>query len=197
MLTSRCYFFGTFNPIHLGHLIMAESARAQFGFDNILFIPAFVPPHRQHDSDMADFHHRVAMVEAAIEGNPAFFVSAVEQTLPPPSYTIQTLRYFHPDFDISTSRVPIIIGADALAGLHTWHDAITLKNRVRFILAPRESLSREPQSLSDDLDTVTLDMPLIGISATDIRCRIRNRKSIRYAVPDGVLSYITKHRLYD
>lgn len=194
------YFFGTFNPIHMGHLVFATCALEQFNLDRILFIPAAEPPHRTADTDMAPFSHRVNMVRLACQAYPRFGVSNIESLREGPSYTVDTLRQLVPGFETMTTAVPVLIGRDALAQLATWRETDTLINRCLFFQAPR---SGEPPVTSVHLNgqtiplrTKTVAMPEIGISASLIRQRMREGQTVRTLTPDAVCDYIAWNRLY-
>lgn len=195
-----CYFFGTFNPIHLGHLVMAEAAREQFGFQSVMFFPAYVPPHRHADEDLAPFLHRLAMVKRASYGNARFQVSDAEAHLPSPSYTAQTLRALIPNFEFQAEPVPFIIGTDALKRLDSWHQPELLAKSLLFLQAPRDG---EPPVTHVKLDgkdialnTQTIVMPPIGISSSEIRRRVAEGQSVRYLTPGLVVDYMSWNGLY-
>lgn len=198
--TPYCFFFGTFNPVHWGHLILAEAARCQLGLQRVLFIPAHEPPHRQNEEDMAPFAHRFRMVELACRGNPFFHASAAESEYLGPSYTIETLRRIIPDFDRLSEPLPLIIGADALRDLGSWHRPDLLAERVLFVQGARADLPPVERiwisGREVPLRTKGVDMPLIGISSTEIRERIRQGRSIRFLVPPKVADYISWNSLY-
>lgn len=199
-MLSTCYCFGTFNPVHFGHLLAAEQAKRQYGFDKVVFVPAAVPPHRQTDPEMSPFTHRLAMVQRACRDNPYFDVSDVEGQRPGPSYTVDTLRILAPDFETRAEPIPLIIGTDALAQLATWHQADILIQRVRFLQAPRGGMPLVTQiNLNGQpvaLNTEQIDMPFIGIASTKIRQRLRQKQSIRYLTPQSVADYIDWNNLY-
>lgn len=203
---ATCYFFGTFNPIHLGHLVMAETARSVFGFDQILFIPAGEPPHRQADADLAPALDRLKMVARAIAPYPHFRVSSVELERPGPSYTVETLEALCPEaFLAGTHAVPMLMGSDTIATLAGWHRAEALLRGCCFLHAPRmsETLERAPEMEMVELAGTplplchrTLPMPPVGISAREIRRRVRAGESLHHWVPDSVRQYIAWNGLY-
>jgi nicotinate-nucleotide adenylyltransferase len=194
-----CLFFGTFNPIHNGHLLMAEAALNHFAFKRILFIPAGSPPHRQQDLDMAPAIDRLEMVRLAIGHNPAFSLSDIELKQEGPTYTYETLKKLFPQ-GIEGLEIPLIIGSDALDQLGSWYKAEQLVRVGYFLQAPRATTPFVQEVLMGDkpssLNTQLIPMPLIGIASTEIRHRVRLGKSIRYWVPDPVRRYISDNRLY-
>ena len=203
---------GTFDPIHHGHLAIAEAAREELGLERVLFIPAAVPPHRVH-APGASAAHRAAMVELAIAGTRAFGLSRIELDRPGPSYTVDTLAALAAGgtpasaepLDGSVVSAPdlwFILSAEAFADLPTWHEAGRMLDLCRLIVLPREG---HPAPDLPDLDaqlpglaerTVLLDGPHIRISASEVRARAAAGLSVRYLVPDAVAAYIADHRLY-
>lgn len=202
---STCLFFGTFNPVHQGHLMMAQSVLDQFsqshGIHSVTFIPAARPPHRETDPDLASFRHRLKMVALATADHPGFRVSDVEQSLDGPSYTIRTIEALAPDPAV---RVPMIIGSDALARLQSWHRPQDLVRRVLFLQAPRPDypwvdvlpFPDGPVSLA----TERIQMPPLAVSSTEIRRKLAeglpHPGSLRYMLPPDVRRFILENRLY-
>ena len=187
---------GTFDPIHLGHLVLAESAREAFGLDGILFVPAGQPPHKP-GAVMAPASDRWRMVEIATNDNPFFSVSPVEIERAGPSYTVDTvacLRRQQPSVDWC-----LIVGSDALAEIPTWHDYQGLLPLVRILAAARQpgtplTLPPEINAWSDRVSF--FHPPSLDISASLIRQRVRDGLSVRYLVPAGVAAYLAGHHLY-
>lgn len=186
---------GTFDPIHLGHLALAESAREEFGLAGVVFIPAARPPHKP-GVVMAPARERLRMVEIATDGNPYFSVSTVEIERTGPSYTVDTLiglRRQQPAVDWC-----LIVGSDALVEIPTWHDYGRLLSLVRILAAARPGT---PLAFPPEIDAGAARIelfypPSLDISATLIRQRIRDGLSVRYLVPDEVIAYLTARRLY-
>jgi len=199
-LQKIAFFFGTFNPIHCGHLLIAESAKSQFGFQKILFIPAYKPPHRKTDRSLASFKDRYKMVQLAIGDNPAYEVSDIESRRSKPSYTVETLRLLVPDFEERQEKIPIIIGSDALAELGTWHQPETLIRKVRFLQACRHESKLIKQIAVNgknvEIETAEINFPRVEISASGIRAMLKKGRNIRYHVPKKVQDYITWNSLY-
>jgi nicotinate-nucleotide adenylyltransferase len=194
---------GTFDPIHLGHLAIAEEAREALGLERILFVPAGVPPHKPDGAD-APIEARLAMVELAIEDNPAFSLSRVDVDRPGPSYTVDTMALLSAAAHDAgaTPDLTLIMSAETLAGLPEWRDPARLLAACRVAVVPREAfpapdpawLSRHFPGLEDRFDL--LDGPRLGISSTAIRERVAAGRSIRYLVPEAVERHIADHALY-
>ena len=195
-------FGGTFDPVHLGHLIIAEQCREQASLDQVWFIPAARPPHKQ-DRQLTPFGQRVEMLQLATAGHGAFRVDELEKDRPGLSFTADTLeelRRRHADAEFF-----LLIGADCLPDLPHWHeparivDAATLLIVARpgWTLWPAERL-RTALKLSPDKQFrhVVVPMPLIDVSSTDLRRRVAEGRSIRYFTPRAVECYIENHRLY-
>jgi nicotinate-nucleotide adenylyltransferase len=191
---------GTFDPIHLGHLLMAESAREILELRQVLFVPAGDPPHKQ-ELPITPACHRQAMVELALAHNPYFELCRVDLDRSGPNYSTETVQLIQKRYDLPPELCYFIIGSDSLQDLPTWHRPAELIKICRLAVARRPgsvpdltSLEATLPGLSDQLTWV--EMPLVGISASDIRARVRAGQSIRYQVPDGVGEYIQKHQLY-
>lgn len=189
---------GTFDPIHIGHLVVAEEARTKLEFDEVLFVPAG-QPWLKLDRDIAPAIHRVEMVRRAIAGNPHFRLSTLETERPGPSYTVDTLTKLQEQLGREASLY-FLLGHDTLAELPQWKEPKKVAELCRLVVAPRigsgnlRRLQAEIPGLLDKI--IQLDMPVIGISSSDIRRRIAQRLSIRYLVPDQVADYIAEHGLY-
>jgi nicotinate-nucleotide adenylyltransferase len=180
---------GTFNPIHIGHLILAEEAREKLNLGRIIFVPTYLPPHKDN-SDIAQAVDRLAMLKAAIKGNKYFSASDAERKRNGRSYTIDTLKEFkkrYPDDELY-----FIIGSDLLKYLDDWKDLARIIKMVKFIVATRPSfpLEKIPSYIS------TVAIRAVDISGFDIRKKIKENKSFRYLLPWPVFSYIKKRGLY-
>lgn len=184
---------GTFDPIHLGHLIAAEQVREQMGLDQVWFLPAPIPPHKPNRS-ITDAIHRLNMVELAIENHPHFHVSRVEFEREGRSYTIDTMRALNERYP--EHRFFFIVGADMVQDLPNWHQIEQLMKCVTFIGLDRPGYERPRLEGALARRVTYVTMPLIDIAATEVRERIRAGQSIRYLVPDRVRYYIEEHRLY-
>ncbi len=192
---------GTFDPVHFGHLIAAENSRSEFDLDRVIFIPAERPPHKEGEA-VLDSHRRLQMVKLAIENNPAFEISTLEQERQGPSYTIDTVEYFRSRFP--DTQVFFIMGMDSLLMFDTWRDYERLAGLCRFIVVTRPgyvmdagnpALARLPARLWDNLSL--LEIPGMDISSSDIRRRVRWGFPIKYMVPAAVETYIKENRLYE
>lgn len=186
-------FGGTFNPPHVAHLIIAESVREEFRFDRILWIPNNRSPLKER-FELADAEDRLAMTRAATVGNDAFTISKIEIRRSGVSYTVDTVRTLqerHPN-----AAFHLIVGSDSLAQIDRWHEPKELLERVPFIVFRRPGSAdvSAPAGFEDRI--AFADAPLLEISSTEIRRRIRSRRSIRYMVPQSVDEYVRSRDLY-
>lgn len=195
-------FGGTFDPVHLGHLILAEQCREQGELDQVLFIPAARPPHKL-DRVLTPFHHRFEMLELAIAGNTAFRVSRIEEDRPGPSFTVHTLEALTQEQP--SAELCLIMGADTLVDLQHWYQPRRVVEFASLLVVARpgtdvmsmESLKASlslPDSAKLALRLVT--MPLVEISSSAIRQRIPQGRSVRYEVPRAVEVFIRERKLY-
>lgn len=180
---------GTFNPVHIGHLILAEEAREKIGLDKIIFVPTYLPPHK-NNSDIASAANRFEMIKTAIRANRAFMVSDLEIKRQGKSYTIDTLRELKKKYP--KDELYFISGSDLLKYLEAWKDLAEILKMVKFIVATRPGypLEKIPHYIS------TVSIRAVDVSAFEIREAIKEKKSFRYLVPESVFNYITKRRLY-
>jgi nicotinate-nucleotide adenylyltransferase len=189
---------GTFDPIHIGHLIIAEEARVRLGLSKVLFVPAGQPWLKQ-DRDVTAAVHRVEMVRRAIADNPYFKLSTLEVERPGASYTVDTLTTLGEQLGSGTNLF-FILGRDTLAELPLWKEPEKVVQLCRLVVPPRlgsRDLKHLEKAIPGLLDKVIqLDMPVIGISSSEIRQRIAQGLSIRYLVPPEVEKYITEHEIY-
>jgi nicotinate-nucleotide adenylyltransferase len=189
---------GTFDPIHIGHLVVAEEARIRLGFKEVLFVPAG-QPRLKLDRNITSAVHRVEMVRRAIADNTHFKLCTIEVERPGPSYTVDTLTRLQKQLGSEASLL-FIIGRDTLAELPLWKEPEKLIQLCRLVVAPRlgsKDLKHLETAIPGLLDKVIqLDMPVIGISSSGIRQRIAQGLSIRYWVPAEVEKYITEHKIY-
>lgn len=188
---------GTFDPIHVGHLVAAEEARVQFALECVLFVPCGQPPHKK-DYQVTDRQHRYAMTVLATSSNPAFEVSRIEMDRPGPSYTVDTLRELR-EAD-SQSSLFFITGADGILAVLTWRDPHELVQFCEFIAVTRPGydLSHLAQALDPQLmeHVHLLPVPGIDISSTEIRRRVAAGLPVKYLTPLEVEAYIVKQGLY-
>jgi nicotinate-nucleotide adenylyltransferase len=195
---------GTFDPIHIGHLVTAEEARFQFGLDKVVFIPSAHPPHKTGEMQ-SPARERLRMVELAVEGNPALAVSDLEILRPGLSYTIDTLDELHRIHGAETV-IYFITGADAILEILTWKDPEELLMQGRFIAATRpgyplhklaEVLPEFNSAGEEAMKRVyAMEIPALAISSTDIRQRVAQGRPFRYLVTGAVWKYIMERGLY-
>ena len=186
-------FGGSFNPPHVGHLIVAESVRDQLQFDRIIFIPSANPPNK-HDRTMAPAADRLQMTRLAVEGNTHFEVSDIETQRGGISYTIDTvtsLVALHP-----TGHLSIIIGADNLLEFQTWKSPDEILSKVDLVAMSRPGFAPAEQPGRYSRFISFVNVPQIGISGTEIRRRIKMGRTIRYMVPPAVQELIARKGLY-
>jgi nicotinate-nucleotide adenylyltransferase len=189
---------GTFDPIHIGHLVVAEEARIKLGLSKVLFVPAGQPRLKQ-DRDITPAVHRVEMVRRAIADNPYFKLSTLEVDRPGPSYTMDTLTLLQDQLSREASLF-FILGRDTLAELPLWKEPRKVIQLCRLVVPPRLG-SRDLRHLEEAIPgllerVIQLDMPVIGISSSEIRQRIARGLPVRYLVPAEVEKYITEHKIY-
>lgn len=192
---------GTFDPIHLGHLAIAEAAFLEFKLDKVIFIPAKDPVHKPN-LKVTPAKHRYAMTLLATAANPHFYVSSIELDRETPSYTSETLKELNQRFK-SEADLFFILGADALRDLPTWNDAEECFNYCQFIGAIRPGAEKRQIEMTRKYfgkigfgKIHSMSTFELAISATEIRKRVREKQSIRYIVPDEVAVYIKKEGLY-
>ena len=207
-------FGGTFDPVHSGHLRLAEEARKGLALEGVRWIPAGQPPHR--DRPGVGAVHRLAMVRLAVTGNPAFSVDASEVEAERPSYTVPTLERLRDELGRERPLV-LLLGADAFGGLPTWHRWTTLFELAHVAVSHRPGYPVEPDGLPPALaevfarrrlaspdglgqapggGIVTFAMTQLAISATQIRGIVARGASPRYLLPDALVDYIQRHHLY-
>ena len=194
---------GTFDPIHLAHLIVAEEVRAVLKLDKITFIPAGDPPHKP-GRVQSDKQHRLRMVQLAIASNPHFLISRIEVDRSGPSYLVDTLRQLHQEYGKEV-ELSFIIGRDSLELFETWYDPEGILAQLDHLIVVRrpgyvETIAYNKQ-LEDRLPGITrrlltVEVPQMDISSTDLRRRVREGFPIKYQVPEAVEAYIKQHGLY-
>jgi nicotinate-nucleotide adenylyltransferase len=195
-------FGGTFDPVHLGHLIVAEQGREQGRLDEVWFVPSARPPHKL-DRPLTPFAHRAEMLALAVAGNPAFRVDPLEKDRPGPSYTVDTLEEFgrqHPE-----AAFFLLSGSDTLLDLPHWREPARILERAALLVVARPNCPvPAPEELRAALrlpDAVPLRWqlvaaPLMDLSSRDLRRRAAAGHSLRYLVPRAVECYIAEKRLY-
>lgn len=190
---------GTFNPIHLGHLMIAEVAYEAFNLEQVIFVPAYKPPHK--DKEVISPEHRYAMTQEAVRDNPHFSISDVEMKRNGPSYTVDTIRYFKdlygPDADFY-----FIAGTDSIQDLPNWRYIDELLDLCYFIGAMRPEGSEQVDAVIDTFGQKgrekihLLEVPEMKLSATYLRKRLRRGETVRYMLPKCVVDYIETHHIY-
>ncbi len=191
-------FGGTFDPVHLGHLVLADRAREQLGLDKVLWLPAG-DPWRKADRQVAATEHRVEMVRRAIDGSGEFELSTLEIEREGETYTVETLAVLkerYPEGDLF-----FLLGQDALADVPNWHDPERLIALASLAVAARGEERRSPAALDRLVPGLSgrvtwIEMPHLEISATELRRRAAAGQSLRYVTPDAVGDYIREQRLY-
>jgi nicotinate-nucleotide adenylyltransferase len=181
---------GSFNPVHNGHIILATEAKASLSLDKVIFIPAYIPPHKPAH-ELIEPGHRLAMLELAIKARPYFEISDFELNRDQKTYSIDTLRYFKKAYPEDTEFF-FIIGADAFETLNTWKDLDELFKLCSFVVFNRPGCS----NISGSNNIQKLDMPPVDISSTQIRQKIKQHQDIKGLVTEGVNDYIVSNNLY-
>ena len=196
---AECLYQGSFNPIHNAHIEVAKYAIEQFGFNRIVFIPAFKPPHKDlKNFDAENAIHRLNMVELAVEDYPQFELSAIEYTRNGPSYTYDTILQIYQVVK-PTEKINFIIGTDAFIKIETWNQASKLKDLLTFILFVREDNFDETPFLElkeKGYEYKLMKMPFINISSSEVREKVRNGQDICDIVPLRVAEYIKQNNVY-
>ncbi|MGE5641410.1 MAG: nicotinate-nucleotide adenylyltransferase [Byssovorax cruenta] len=193
-------FGGTFDPPHVGHLILASEARSQLDLTRVLWTVTPDPPHKQ-DQFITSLQHRLAMVRLAIQGDPRFEISDIELNRPGPHYTVDTIRLLA-EQNPSAEIVPII-GGDSLHDLPTWHQPKELVYAAHWVGVMRrpgeepdlKELERELPGISSKVHYV--DAPLLEIASREIRSRVASGRPYRYYLPNPVYEYIQQNHLYE
>ena len=192
-------FGGTFDPIHIGHLIVAETIMDEFNLDKVVFIPAAVPPHKL-DKQISPAKHRYMMTMLATCSNPRFQVSDMEMHRQGPSYSRDTLAQLIEEHGRDTEFY-FIVGADSVENLHTWNRIDELLTMCHFIGASRPGCMPDMEKIAQRFGPLAekihcLETPELEISSTEIRHRVGQKRTIRYIVPETVEQYIYKEKLY-
>jgi nicotinate-nucleotide adenylyltransferase len=188
---------GTFDPPHIGHLVLAEYALDALDLAQVLFVPAADPPHK--DIIRVGTEHRQAMLERAIVGNPKFVISRVDIDRPGPHYTVDMVRLLQEQQP--QTEFYFVMGGDSLRDLPHWHQPQALIALCKLAVMGRPGAEFTLELHADSLPgladrVVIIESPMLGFSSTEIADRLEAGKSVRYLVPDAVLAYIREHRLY-
>jgi nicotinate-nucleotide adenylyltransferase len=177
-------FGGTFDPVHVGHLAIANAALDDLGLDRVYFVPARRSPLKE-DGPIASAEDRVAMLTAAIAGEPRFRVSRIELDREGPSFTVDTLEALRAEGELY-----LILGSDAFADFERWREPARIRTLATVVLAARPGVPNAPAGVR------MLDSPLMDISSRELRARAARGRSLRYLVAEPTLRYIEEHRLY-
>ncbi len=195
-------FGGSFDPVHYGHLLLAECCRQECRLDEVHILPAALPPHKQ-ERDLTAAEHRVAMLQLAIAGHAAFSVSRFEIDRGGVSYTVDSLRHYHSEHP--AGEFFLLLGADMLLDLPHWHEAPQVCQLAIPVVAGRPGFDIPDFSCLGQIASLEqievfkqhqVDMPPVGISSSEIRRRVAGGLSIRYWTPRAVEKYIEEHGLY-
>jgi len=186
-------FGGSFDPIHYGHMTLAESARNKFKLDKIIFIPVGKQPHKLN-SNCTQGIDRFNMVKLAVKNNPGFNVSDYEIKSNKINYTYRTIEYFLKKF--GNDKLFFLVGIDILLQLHSWEKGLKILELCPFLvgLRPKFPVNTIPKQIRNKV--FLFKSPLIDISSTFVRNQIEQKKSISYIVPEKVKQYIKLHNLY-
>ena len=182
---------GSFDPIHNGHLIVAERIKDKLSLDQVIFLPAAQNPLKKHPVIASD-QDRVNMIQLAIQDNPAFEISEIEIKRGGNSYTIDTVREFSKKLSVNT-QLFWIAGSDILDEIHLWKEFEQLKKMIQFVIVERPDFS---QTLKNEKDFIYYHEVLTTLSSTFIRNALKDKKSVKYLVPESVEDYLLKNKLY-
>lgn len=189
---------GSYNPIHIGHLMLADAVALRYGYDAVAFVPAFLSPFKDgHSGCTAE--DRLAMVKLAIADNPAFYCEPCEIQRQGVSYTIDTLKFLKKKFPQCEGKIGLIIGDDLLEGFSGWREAEYIPDYADIIVGNRiiDRYSTEQVISADKIPHLRVDNALLPVSSSGIRAAVQEKKSWRYLVPSAVYSYIKEHKLYE
>jgi nicotinate-nucleotide adenylyltransferase len=189
---------GTFDPPHIGHLLLAECARDQLALDSVLFLPAGRPPHKEGDTITA-VHHRLAMTRLATDGHESFLVDTGDVERPAPHYTVTLLPLIRERYPQAT--LWLLLGGDSLRDLPTWHRPDELSRWCRLAVLPRPGDAVDRPALKRQLPATAtvvdlLDGPLVAVSGRQIRRWAAMGRSLRYLTVASVIEYIQREKLY-
>ena len=191
---------GTFDPVHTGHLILAQEVLWRLRLDEVLFVPTGLP-WMKRDEAITDGEHRRRMVELALAGNPSFRMLTAELDRPGETYTVDTLEELRAG-QMADDELLFIMGVDTLHTMHRWKEPRRILELARLVVALRPGQGPIDLAAMTELDAaapervMTVHMPLVEISGTELRRRVRNGEPVRYLVPDAVADYIERYGLY-
>ncbi|MCS6990490.1 MAG: nicotinate (nicotinamide) nucleotide adenylyltransferase [Chitinophagales bacterium] len=184
-------FFGTFNPIHIGHVLVAEYLADYAGLKRVWFILSPMSPFKQNTPQVLA-KHRFLMIKKAIKGNPRFFVHDIELHMPTPSYTVDTLKALHKRYP--SREFILMMGSDTLAGMPHWKEGTHLMQKYQILVYPRSSADISQWKSWKNIQVV--EGPRVDVSSTQIRALIKAGRSVRYLVPEFTRRYIVENHLY-
>ena len=192
---------GSYNPIHIGHLMLADAVSLRYGYDTVAFVPAFLSPFKDGHSGCTA-QDRLAMVKRAIADNPAFYCEPCEIERQGISYTIDTLQFLKEKYPQCEGKIGLIIGDDLLESFGNWREAARILDYADIIVGNRilDRYSTEQTGCVGNiphLRVLRVDNALLPVSSSGIRAAIKEKKSWRYLVPSAVYSYIKEHKLYE
>ncbi len=184
---------GTFDPIHLGHLVLAEQVKEKLKLNRVIFIPCFRPPHKP-GRKLSPAKDRFRMTQLALEGNPSFSISDIELKRKGFSYTVETLRQLNELYP--KSQIYFLTGSDVLDEIHTWKDPEEIYKLAKVIIAKRPGFDEfDPQNRFAK-KSIIVEITGVDVSSSQIRERVKRGRSIKYLVPEKVEGYIKKEGLY-
>lgn len=183
---------GTFDPVHNGHLILASETKNVLGLDRIIFVPAFLPPHKKRK--ILNIEHRLNMLRLALKGCDCFEISTYEVEQKKECFTVDTLRHFQDN--MPNVELFFIAGSDNLSQLHTWKNPETIFTLAKFVTATRPKTEGFEQFRKIYKKIKFVKISALDISSSEIRRRVKCKKRIKYLVPDLVGEYISKNKLY-
>jgi len=184
---------GTFDPIHIGHLVLAEQVREKFQLEQVIFIPSASPPHKT-EQGLSPTEDRLEMTKLALEGNPYFFVSDIELKREGLSYTVETLRELKKLY--KDSEIYFLTGSDVLNEITTWRNPEEIYKLAKIVIGIRPGFDKFDPENHFAKRSIIVDITGMDISSTQIREKARNGESIKYLVPSKVEEYIKKKNLY-
>lgn len=194
---SFCVYSGTFNPVHNAHIKVAEGVLENFDIEKIIFIPSYLPPHK--DFDIIDPFHRLNMLKLACSNNENFEISDIEIKLKGKSYSYNTVSEIKKQYKI-TERINFLIGTDAFEKFDSWYKAEELADLIKFIVIPRSKDFDIEKSRSkiklENICFTSINLPFIDISSSEIREKIKQNKPLTNLVSEKVKKYILEHNLY-
>ena len=183
---------GTFDPLHIAHMIIAQGAVDELGLEKLIFMPSRIPPHKTQNH-ITSAEIRLEMVSAATADNPRFVTSDYEIRQQGISYTVNTLQFLADEYRLAKTELFLVIGGDNYKDFNKWREPERIKSLCTLVVAARPNIISQQENVNA---FHFLNTPLIDLSATDIRERVKTGKSIRYLVPEPVLELIRQYQLY-